>query len=104
MNPEKEFLAALDLGSTKTRVLMAEVSHAEGASPLRFAGYGEAESRGWRKGVVADLEAVTGSVRKAVEQAEAEAGTAVESAVVGIGGPHIQGISSRAGLPLAVRP
>jgi cell division protein FtsA len=104
MNPEKEFLAALDLGSTKTRVLLAEVRRDDGAAPLRFAGYGEAESQGWRKGVVADLEAAAGSVRKAVEQAEAEAGAAVESAIVGIGGPHVQGISSRAGLPLAVRP
>jgi len=42
MNPEKEFLAALDLGSTKTRVLVAEVCRDDGAAPLRFAGYGEA--------------------------------------------------------------
>jgi len=105
MNPEKDFLAALDLGSTRTRVLVAEVCEAdEDASPLRFVGFGEAESRGWRKGAVADLDAVAGSVRKAVEQAEAQMGAAVESALVGIGGPHIQGISSRAALPLAIRP
>ena len=82
MNPEKDFLAALDLGSTLTRVLVAEVCDADqGASPLRFVGFGEAESRGWRKGAVADLDAVAGSVRKAVEQAEAQMGAAVESAL-----------------------
>ena len=105
MNQERDYLAALDLGSTMTRALFAEVLDSGEEDPhVRFLGFGESESQGWRKGVVADLDAVAGSVKKALEQAEAAAGVSVESAVVGIGGPHIQGISSRAGLPLAARP
>lgn len=105
MSQERDYLAALDLGSTMTRALVAEVSEAgEETPPLRFVGFGESESQGWRKGVVADLEAVAGSIKKAVEQADATAGISIESAVVGIGGPHIHGISSRAGLSLAARP
>ncbi|OFV95077.1 MAG: cell division protein FtsA [Acidobacteria bacterium RIFCSPLOWO2_02_FULL_61_28] len=105
MNQERDYLAALDLGSTMTRALFAEVLDSGEEDPqVRFLGFGESESLGWRKGVVADLDAVAGSVKKALEQAEAAAGVSIESAVVGIGGPHIQGISSRAGLPLAARP
>ena len=105
MSQERDYLAALDLGSTMTRALVAEVNDAGEEGPqLRFVGFGESESQGWRKGAVADLDAVSSSVKKAVEQADATAGVSIESAVVGIGGPHIQGISSRAGLPLAARP
>ncbi len=107
MNPERDFLVAVDLGSARTRVLVAEVSPSQASSedaPLRFKAMGEAESQGWRKGAVTDLDAVTSSVRAALGQAEAQAGAALESAVVGLGGAHIQGVTSRAGLPLAARP
>jgi cell division protein FtsA len=103
VNQESEFLAAMDLGSARTRVLVAEVPPGE-ESRLRFAALGEVESKGWRKGAVIDLDAVTDSVRAAVMQAEAQAGVPLESAVVGIGGAHIQGVTSRAGLPLAAKP
>ena len=103
MNQEREFLVAMDLGSTRTRVLAAEVSPSDQA-PLRFAALGEAESNGWRKGAVIDLDAVAASVRAAVDHAEAQIGAALESAVVGLGGTHIQGVTSRAGLPLSARP
>ena len=107
MNQERDFLVAVDLGSARTRVLAAEVipAGAEGKDvSLRFAGLGEAESQGWRKGAVVDLDAVTISVRAATGRAEAQAGASLESAVVGLGGAHIQGVTSRAGLPLAARP
>lgn len=105
MNEEKNYLAALDVGSTATRVLVAEVlDSGEEASQLRFRGWGAAESRGWRKGAMADLEQVSKSVKQAVERAEASAGVLVESAVVGMGGSHIQGMTSHAGLALSTRP
>ena len=105
MNRERNHLVAVDLGSTFTRTLVAEVlDSGEDASQLRFLGFGEAESQGWRKGTIAHLDPVSSSVKESVGQAEAMAGVSVESAVVGIGGPHIQGLSSRASLTLSSRP
>ena len=98
-NQEANYLAALDLGSSKTRALMAEVVDAgESASQLRFLGLGEVASQGWHKGTIADLEQVTRSVKEAVGQAEAAAHLPLESAVVGVGGPQIQGASVSNGL------
>src|SRR3990170_3011500 len=102
----QQYVAALDLGSARTRVLISELlaGSGDGASRLRFAGFGEVESRGWRKGNIADLEEVTACIKQASEQAEKMAGAAVESAVAGIGGPHIQGASAGCGLTVSLRP
>ena len=105
MSHPTEPLVALDLGSSRTRVLVAEVFPGEEEIlPVRFRGFGEVESGGWRKGTIASLEQVAASVRKAAELAEEMAGVAGESAVVGIGGPHTQGFSTRADLTLSARP
>src|ERR1019366_6062313 len=109
MNQAANYLAALDLGSSKTRALVAELLPAgevtgEDASAVRFLGFGEVESQGWRKGMVADREQVTSTVKEAVAQAEAQAGVPLESAVVGVGGPHIQGASTSCGLTFSSRP
>src|SRR4051794_28691945 len=106
--PDKQptHIAALDLGSAKTRLLMAELSgsRTNGSSEIQFAGFGEVESKGWRKGSITSLEDVTACVKEASEQAEKMAGAAVESVVAGIGGPHIQGASASCGLTVSLRP
>jgi cell division protein FtsA len=115
MNQKPEHLAVLDVGNSMTRALLAEVPAGPGsragrdrdsddASLLRFLGFAEVESEGWHKGNLTDIGQVSASIGKAIEQASHAAGAAVESAVVGIGGPHLQGISSRAGIQLASRP
>src|SRR2546422_2512588 len=43
------------------------------------------------------------SVKKAVEEAEAAAGVPVDSAYVGVSGPHIKGVDSRGALSLGNR-
>ena len=104
MNSQRELLAALDLGSTMTRVLVAEVLETGGESTLlRYAGFGEAPSEGWRKGNIADLDQVTHSVASAVEQAAKSAGAQIESVVAGVGGAQIQGLTSRVGWTLSQR-
>ena len=65
-NPQHNFLTAIDVGSAKTCVLVAEVTD----SGLRYRGHGISESRGSRKGVIVDLEKAVASIQKAVEQAE----------------------------------
>jgi cell division protein FtsA len=106
MNQKPEHLAVLDVGNSKTRALVAEIPHSNSDDPsrLRFLGFGEAESQGWHKGNLVDIGQASASIREAVEQAGHAAGVVIESAAVGIGGLHLQGISSRAGIQLASRP
>ena len=96
-NQYENFLTAIDVGSAKTCVLVAEIT----GNGLRYRGHGVAESRGSRKGVIVDLEKAIGPSRSAVEQAENAAGVPVEHALLGIAGPHIRGVNSQGGISSA---
>ncbi|HET9742388.1 MAG TPA: cell division protein FtsA [Terriglobales bacterium] len=93
-------ICILDVGSAKTCVIVADISDAG----LRYRGHGIAESRGVRKGVIAELDKATASIQKAAEQAENTSDMPIERATVGIGGPHVRGINSRGGIVLGSRP
>jgi cell division protein FtsA len=93
-------ITAIDLGSAKTFVLVAEA----GETGLRYLAHGSVESKGSRKGAIADLEKAAASIQKAVERAEGSCGFAIDSAFVGIGGSHVRGLNSRGGIPLGSRP
>jgi cell division protein FtsA len=92
-------LTAIDVGSAKTCVLVAEIT----PNGLRYRGHGLAESRGSRKGIIVDLEKAASSIQKAVEQAEDAAGLPIERALLGIGGAHIRGVNSHGGMTFGTR-
>jgi len=98
-NQYEHFLTAIDVGSAKTCVLVAEISDAG----LRYRGHGLADSRGTRKGAIVELEKAVGSIQKAVEQAEDSAGVPVEHAIVGVSGPHARGVNSHGGTTFGSR-
>jgi len=98
-NQQANFLTAIDVGSAKTCALMAEITD----TGLRYRGHGVTESRGSRKGVIADLEKAASSIQKAVEQAEDAAGAAIEQALVGIAGAHMRGVNSHGGISFGTR-
>jgi cell division protein FtsA len=62
---------------------------------IRFLGSSAVESQGWRKGIIADQKAVSASILAALREAEARAGVAVGSAVVGMGGTKVRGANGR---------
>ena len=93
------FITAIDVGSAKTSVLVAELSE----HGLRYRGHGISESRGLRKGVITDLDKAASSIQKAVEKAEDVAGIPVEHALVGIAGAHIRGVNSHGGFTFGNR-
>ena len=64
-------VAALDIGSSKVCALIAQVG--EGGA-LRILGTGQRESRGVKRGYIADMATTERAVREAVEQAERIAG------------------------------
>src|SRR3546814_3828596 len=78
--PGRKLVTALDIGSSKVSALIAEPGE---AGELRILGTGQRESRGVKRGFVADMERTEAAIREAVEQAERIAGTNVENAFVG---------------------
>ena len=74
--PRREnLITALDIGSWKVSALIAERGD-EGE--LTVLGTGQRESRGVRRGYIADMDATEKAVREAVEQAERIAGLNIE--------------------------
>jgi len=98
---KERHIVALDIGSTKTCALVGEQNEDGG---VRFAALGAAESKGWRKGQIVNLDLAVSSIRRAVEEAETIVGVPVESASVGVAGSHVRGINSRGGVTVANRP
>jgi cell division protein FtsA len=81
--------AGLDIGSSKTAVVVAEVSGEGPRARVKILGVGQARTGGIRREVVTDIEATTESVRKAVKEAELMAGVSVQKLYTGIAGEHI---------------
>ena len=96
---DPNFFTAIDVGSAKTTVLVAELSE----NGLRYRGHGVSPSRGLRKGVITELDKAAGSIQKAVEAAEDVAGIPIEHAIIGIAGAHIRGMNSHGGITFGTR-
>lgn len=100
MAKKDKYVVGLDIGSTKTCVLLAELD----GEQVKFLGLGAAESKGLRKGLIVNLDSTVSSIRRAVEEAEGVANVPVESAVLGVAGNHVRGVNSRGGVSLGPRP
>jgi cell division protein FtsA len=98
---KERHIVALDIGSTKTCALVGEQDD-DGA--VKFAALGAAESKGWRKGQIVNLDLAVSSIRRAVEEAETIVGVPVESAMIGVAGAHVRGVNSRGGINVGHRP
>ncbi len=96
---EPNFITAIDVGSSKTSVLVGELSE----NGLRYRGHGITESRGLRKGVITELDKAVSSIQRAVEAAEDVAVIPIEHAVIGIAGAHIRGMNSHGGISFGTR-
>jgi len=94
-----KYLVGLDIGSTKTCVLLAEMDN----ESVRFLALGAAESKGLRKGLIVNLDATVSSIRRAAEEAESVANVPIEAAVIGVAGSHVRGVNSRGGISLGNR-
>lgn len=84
-------IAGLDIGTTKTSVLIAEVMGEGRRRPeLRVLGVGQARTGGVRRDVVTHIEETTESVRNAVKEAELMAGVSVDRVWAAISGDHVR--------------
>jgi cell division protein FtsA len=78
--PVRKLVTALDVGSSKISALIAEAGD---DGELRILSTGQRESRGVRRGFIADMERAEATIREAVEQAERIAGTNIDDVFVG---------------------
>jgi cell division protein FtsA len=89
--PVRNIVVGLDLGTTKTCALIAEVG--EGGD-VQVIGMGLAPSSGLKRGQVVHIDNTVDSIAKAVHEAERMAGVQVGRVFVGVAGEHIRGITS----------
>lgn len=92
-----DLLVALDVGTTKISVLIAQKVADDS---LSIVGIGNAPSFGVSRGVVVDIAQAVDSIKLAVKEAELMAGCKVEAACVGTSGPHIQSLTSQGMIPI----
>ena len=87
---ERRLVAGLDLGSTKTCAVIAELAGDLPRAPLaKILGVGLAKNSGVRRGMVRDIDETTRSVAAALKDAERMAGARVTDVTCGIAGEHV---------------
>jgi cell division protein FtsA len=90
MGKKGNVLVGLDIGTTKTCVVVGEMTE----SGIDVVGVGSHPSDGIRKGVVVNIESTVESIKKAVAAAENISGYSIKSVYAGIAGTHIRGQNS----------
>ncbi|MDE2728269.1 MAG: cell division protein FtsA [Gemmatimonadota bacterium] len=93
----RERIAALDLGTTRTVVLIGEIAD----DGLRILGRGASRSRGLRRGVVVNMDEAARSIDEALRTAERDAGARVNEVFVGFSGEHIESVNSSGAVAIA---
>lgn len=83
----EDYIIALDVGSSHVRTVVAQLIEDE---KPRIIGVGVGMANGIRRGVVADIEEVSTSIRRSIEEAEKNSGVKIESVYVSIDGQHIE--------------
>jgi cell division protein FtsA len=93
----RNLVAALDVGSSKVCALIAEPAE---DGKLKILGTGQRQSRGVKRGFIADMEKSEIAIRESVEQAERIAGTQVDQVFVGYSAGGMA--SAMAGVEVAI--
>lgn len=82
-------IAGLDIGSTKTCVVISEFVDEFRRPELKVLGVGQTPTVGMRKDAVTNLEEATGCIRRAIQEAELMSGTRIDRVYAGISGEHV---------------
>jgi len=98
-----KYLVGIDIGTKKICTLIGQLKSHEEGDDLEIIGYGIAESKGIRKGVIVDMNQTVEDIKKSVKEAELTAGVEVESAYVNISGSHIQSINAKGSINITGR-
>lgn len=98
--PSGEWLAVLDIGSSKVSCLAA-LDDGEGGFDLQALAV--AECKGVKRGVVTDLEETSRSIDASLRRVEQQLGSKVESVVATISGSHLEGHNAMGFVPIYPR-
>ena len=85
--PREDIIIGLDIGTTSIQAVVASKKKTQEAPQI--IGWGEANSRGVRKGAVVDIEEAASAIREAFQKAINHAGIKYNEAIVSIGGSNI---------------
>jgi cell division protein FtsA len=96
--PKQDFIAALDLGTSKVTCFIGEILQKQNLSVI---GRAWATHRGIKRGAIVDIDEVTQAIRKAVGEAENQAGLTIGQCFVSLSGDFISSINSRATVAIA---
>ena len=91
------WIVSVDIGTSNVCALIGKISK---FSQLEIAGRGMAPCSGLKKGVIVDIDSTAASIRKAVEEAEAEANMRIDSAYVNIHGMHVNVVNNKSWLSI----
>ncbi len=94
-----EKIVGLDIGTSTIRVAIGEVDSETGA--LQIAGTACRKSAGLRNGVIVNIEDAKNAIKEAIDAAEQNAGTSVESVITAIGGSQIESMNSKGTVPVS---
>ncbi len=85
-----DLVVGIDIGTTKVCTVVGEVRDTD----IYVLGVGIEPSRGMRKGMVTDVNALSAAISSAVHKAERSSGYEIGRAFVSIAGPHIESLNS----------
>ena len=88
---EKNLVVALDVGTSKIVVIVAELQE-DGI--LKIIGLGQHLSKGLKKGVVINIDSTIQAIQRAIEEAELMADCKIKDVYTGIAGNHIKSLNS----------
>jgi len=91
MKKKADLIVGLDIGTTKICVLIAKVKDKK----IEIVGIGKTPSCGLSKGMIIDIKKTSRAIRKALREAEFDAGLKVKQGWASIAGSHIQGEEHR---------
>ena len=85
-------LTAVDIGSAKIKVLIADNL---GDGSLSLCGFGEAPANGVREGLVVDIEKTAAALGNALKEAEIMSNRKIGPVTVAVSGENIEGITAK---------
>jgi cell division protein FtsA len=92
MDHKEEFVAAIDIGTTK---IVAIVGKRKENGKIEILGISKTASKGVKRGVVLNIEEAVNSIQKTVEDVQFTVGKQISEVYVGIAGQHIKSIKNR---------
>jgi cell division protein FtsA len=93
MSDSSSLVVGLEVGTSKVCAVVGDVVPATPPT-INIIGLGQAESRGVRKGEIADAEAAAGDIRNAIVEAEKMADVEIRTVYLGVTGGHIRGFTN----------